>query len=107
VTAGEFDRTRIFPGGLLVAISEQGTTTTLAVRGEWDLAQQQVVECAIDSVLGDWPECLVLDLSRLGFADSTAVSSVLELQQRAVRQDVRLVIVPGPPSVHACSRSLG
>ena len=59
------------PPGLRISASEQGTTSTIAVEGEWDLAQQIASTDAIDHALDRRPACLVLDLSQLSFIDSS------------------------------------
>jgi anti-anti-sigma factor len=84
---------------LEIVVRHQGTTTTIAVRGEWDLAEQHGARQAIQSALAGAPECLVLDLSQLTFIDSTGIHVALELAKRSIQQNVRLVIVPGPPAV--------
>jgi len=82
--------------GLRVAVSEQGTTTTIVLEGEWDLAGQQAARDAMGHALRRKPECLVLDLSRLTFIDSSGVHIAMEIARRSVAQSFRLVIVPAP-----------
>jgi anti-anti-sigma factor len=84
---------------LEIAVRHQGTTTTIALRGEWDVAEQHAARQAIQSALAGCPECLVLDLSQLTFIDSTGIHVAIELAKRSIQQNVRLVIVPGPPAV--------
>jgi anti-anti-sigma factor len=54
---------------------------------------------AISKVFDDVPECVVLDLSRLGFVDSSGLHATLELSKRSAAQKTRLVIIPGPAAV--------
>lgn len=82
--------------GLRIAVSEQGTTSTIVLEGEWDLAGQQAARDAVSDALRRKPECLVLDLSRLAFIDSSGVHIAMEIARRAVAQGFRLVIVPAP-----------
>jgi anti-anti-sigma factor len=84
---------------LKIASREQGTTTTIALRGKWDLAEQRATRQVIRNALARPPECVVLDLSQLNFIDSSGIHVILELQNRTTQQNVRLVIVPGPPAV--------
>jgi anti-anti-sigma factor len=93
--------------GLAITVSDQGTTTTVSLRGEWDMAGQPAIRAAIRDVMRRSPECVVLDLTRLSFIDSTGIHDVIELQQRSARQQVRLVIVPGPPAVQHPFKILG
>jgi anti-anti-sigma factor len=82
-----------------IAISAQGTTTTISLRGEWDLAQKPAMRSVINDVLERAPDCVVLDLSELSFIDSTGVHGVLELHKRSTQQHAHLVIVPGHRAV--------
>jgi anti-anti-sigma factor len=95
------------PRELAIAISEQGTTTTISLCGEWDAAEQPAIRSAIRNVLQRSPECVVLDLTRLTFIDSTGIHSVIELEQRSAREQIRLVIVPGPRAVQRPFEILG
>ncbi len=94
------DVTRELPSALGIALTEQGTTSTIALAGECDLAAQQALRDAVRDGLRRRPECLVLDLGRLSFIDSTGIQVVVEAARRASRQDTRLVIIPGPRAVH-------
>ncbi len=87
------------PGRLDILIRRQGTTTTIGLIGEWDLAQQRIAHEAIHKALDDRPENLVLDLSGLSFIDSSGLHVTIELQKRAIRQNIRLVIISGPRAV--------
>lgn len=83
------------PEGLAIEVSERDSTTTIALEGEWDLAQRPSTREAIRRILERAPESVVLDLSRLSFIDSSGLHVVLELYQRARDRNIRLVIVPG------------
>ena len=97
----------VFPGPLAMTISDQGTATTISLRGEWDMAAQPATRRAFSGVLERSPECVILDLTRVSFIDSTGVHGVIELQKRSERQNVRLVIVPGPPAVQRVFELVG
>jgi anti-sigma B factor antagonist len=92
---------------LRVGVSEQGTTTTISLVGEWDLAQQPAMRRTIVNVLARLPECVVLDLSGLDFIDSAGIHGVLELHRRSEQQQARLVIVPGGPQVQRSFELVG
>jgi anti-anti-sigma factor len=83
------------PGQLRIAVSEQGSTITVALGGEWDIAEQEATRTATLSALERFPERLVLDLSQLSFIDSSGLRVAVELQKRSRRQNTRLVVVPG------------
>src|SRR5579875_3172208 len=85
--------------GLWIVISQQGATTTIALHGEWDLAQREKVRSAVENVLACQPDRVVLDLGRLTFMDSSGVHGVLELARSAARLNVDVVVIPGPRAV--------
>src|SRR5947199_50914 len=41
----------VFLAGLSIAVSQQGASTTIALAGEWDLAQRETMREAIQSVV--------------------------------------------------------
>jgi anti-anti-sigma factor len=85
--------------GLRILVTDQGTTTTIALDGEWDLAQQEAARHAIHRALVRQPERVVLDLTRLTFTDSTGIHGVLELARAAARLRISFVVIPGPRAV--------
>jgi len=91
--------THVGPSQLKLVVTEQGTTTTIGLGGEWDLAAQPVTRQAVNSVFARSPECVVLDLTELAFIDVSAIHVVLGLQKRCLHQHVRLVIAPGSDAV--------
>ena len=91
--------------GLRIAVSEQGTTSTIVVEGEWDLAGQQAAREAVGEALRRRPECLVLDLSRLAFIDPRAFHRDVDCPARggqAFAEDR-----PAPNRCSGSSRSAG
>lgn len=89
----------IRPGELRIWIRELGTTVTIELDGEWDLAQAKATNAAVTEALSHRPECLVLDLSRVSFIDSSAVHGVVQTSKRCSGLGLRLVIIPGPRQV--------
>jgi anti-anti-sigma factor len=89
----------VLVGELRIAVSESDAATTIELEGEWDLANQLATRQAIGRALAARPECLVLDLSRLSFIDSTGLHALIGLTRRTQRLGVRLGIVPGPKAV--------
>jgi anti-anti-sigma factor len=87
------------PFWLRVVASNQGTTSTIEVEGEWDLAQLDATHDAVSKALDRRPECLVADLSRLTFIDSSGVHGLIDTSKRCAGPGARFVIVPGPPPV--------
>ena len=95
------------PGQLGISVGKQGTTTTISLRGEWDLAHKSAMREAVTEVFAGSPEYVVLDLAGLSFIDSTGVHGVIELHRRSQQQGARLVIVPGPRAVQRIFELLG
>lgn len=83
----------------VVLTSPCGTTTTVSVSGELDLATVRHLEAALHQAFVAPPETLVLDLGDATFVDSTGVQAVLRLDRRAQATGVRLVIVPAPAPI--------
>jgi anti-sigma B factor antagonist len=82
-----------------VAVNERGTTTSVELAGECDLAARGPVRDAVSATLARDPECVVLDLTGTTFIDACGVGVVVEIARRARARGVRLVICPGPPAV--------
>jgi anti-sigma B factor antagonist len=84
--------------GLRIALSE-GSSTTIKLDGEWDLAGQEAARRTVRHALACQPARLVLDLSGLTFIDSSGIHAVIELVKRAARLKIELAIIPGPAAV--------
>ena len=96
-TRTDFDE--LFLAGLAIVVSQQGATTTIALDGEWDLAQRERTRSAVRTVLARHPDRVVLDLSCLTFMDSSGVHGVLELASHAATLNIDLVVIRGPRAV--------
>ena len=90
---------KVDPTGLRLLVREHGTTSTIELDGEWDLAVQESVRTAICHALERRPECVVLDLSQLTFIDSSGIHGVVELVKRSQRENFRVVIIPGASQI--------
>jgi anti-anti-sigma factor len=93
------DRPGLDAGGMRLEVIPQGTTSTIQLRGECDLAEQEKLRAAVREVFASGPEHLVLDLSGLSFIDSTGIRVVIEAYRRARDEGVRLKICPGAGQV--------
>lgn len=82
-----------------VVAHRAGATVSIELHGECDLAGLPSIRQAICTALDAGPECIVLDLSRLRFIDSSGLHATVELTNRSAAQNTRLVIIPGPPPV--------
>jgi anti-anti-sigma factor len=88
------------PDALRIAEIEHGTTSTLEFEGEWCLAERDATHAAVERALDRAPQCLVLDLSRVSFIDSSGIHGVVTAAKRCAERNVHVVILPGPPQVH-------
>jgi anti-anti-sigma factor len=84
-----------FALGLRIVVSHEGAKTTIALDGEWDLAERERMSYTIRKVL----RRVVLDLRRLTFMDSSGIHGVVELARGAARLKIGLVVIPGPRAV--------
>lgn len=72
----------------------------VVVHVELDIATVERFELALRSALAAEPEMLVVDLRDLEFLDSTGLRAILEADQKATREGLRLALVRGPRAVH-------
>lgn len=84
-----------------IAVHLDGDTTRAAVVGDFDMQATFTVEPALEQAL-ERPGlgALEIDLSRLGFIDSTGIGVLLRVQAEAEQRGVAVSIVPAPPEVH-------
>jgi anti-sigma B factor antagonist len=73
-----------------------GERVRLAVGGELDLATVPRVERAVDAALAQGARNLVIDLSGLGFVDSSGLRLFVVLHQRAGEEGWTLSLVRPP-----------
>lgn len=71
-----------------------GTTTTLVLSGEFDLAATGAVRSAIDDALGNGSARLVVDLRGVTFIDSSGMTLLIRANRRAVETGTSLVLLP-------------
>jgi anti-sigma B factor antagonist len=83
--------------------SEQGGDPVLVVEGEIDLSGAARFAQELESLIAGSDRTAVVDLSRVGFIDSSGVRELLKAQYRAQSSDAELVL--RAPST-ACRRVL-
>ena len=81
-----------------VEVARDGTTATVAILGELDIATAPQFTHALAS-LDPGYEQLVVDLSRCTFFASSGISILLEENQRAAEQGFELVVIKAPHDV--------
>jgi anti-anti-sigma factor len=74
----------------------RGTAVRLVLTGDLDLATAAEGEAAILAAEENQPPLLILDLSELGFMDSTGLRVIVSAASRARDDNRRLVLVKGP-----------
>lgn len=80
---------------LRITVSQQATTITITLDGEWDLAAQDTMRNTVGRALARQPRHLILDLSHVNFIDSSGVHATVNLAERAARLKIELQIIPG------------
>jgi anti-sigma B factor antagonist len=94
------DQPDVCASRLQIVVSEAATTTTIALAGEWDLAERDATRRVIEDVVSRAPDRVVLDLRRVSFIDSSGVHAVVQLAQCVAPLEIELLILPGPRAVH-------
>lgn len=71
----------------------------VAIRGEYDLADEARTDLAVDFVVGLEIPNVLIDLSRCEFIDATGMRMLLRAQERVHRSGARIAIAGPPPQV--------
>ncbi len=87
-----------------ISSDRNGVQATVRCTGELDLVSAGEAEGHLRALEATGIERIVLDLRPLEFLDSTGLRIILAADARARRRGRRLVIVPGPESVHRVFR---
>ena len=81
-----------------VEVDRTGSTATVAVVGELDIATSPQLRAALGGLEPGY-ETLVVDLSRCTFFASSGISILLEESHRAKEDGFELVVIKAPPEV--------
>ena len=76
------DRDTIADGTLEVRRSRQGSLCRVSLCGELDIANTGTAKGALDEVLGDSVEAIVIDMRELEFIDSTGIALLVSILGR-------------------------
>jgi anti-anti-sigma factor len=98
---------RFTDSSFVVDVRGAGTTRTVVLGGEFDLAGRDDFRTALGSALADAPETVVIDLTELEFIDSVGITAILRAHRHAETVGTRLVLVPGPELVQRVFRLCG
>jgi anti-anti-sigma factor len=74
-----------------------GGAVRVALRGELDLEHAYTFDEEMRRVEGARPSCVVLDLRRLSFLDSSGLARLLAANRRARRERRRLLLIRSVP----------
>ena len=89
---------------LATNVTSTGDVITISFSGELDISRADDVERELERIEGERPSLVVFDLRGLEFLDSTGLRVILGADSRGRRDGRRVVIVPGPDSVHRVFR---
>ena len=84
---------------LEVEVTQEGATTTVAVRGEIDLLTTVRLNRELESVADAAPEWLRIDLSQVTFMDTTGVAVLLKARRRALETGCRFTVKAASPTI--------
>jgi anti-sigma B factor antagonist len=87
-----------------VTTEDRGEAVHIRLSGELDISTAPKVEDELARVEPNRPDLIILDLSRLGFMDSTGLRLLIAADTRARQEGRRLTIVKGPESVQRVFR---
>jgi anti-sigma B factor antagonist len=87
------------PFSFSVRCAAFGTTISVTVTGEVDLATIDELAAAISGALSLAPEIVMVDLAQVAFIDCSGVHALVTAHQHSIAAGVELVLMPGPPQV--------
>jgi anti-sigma B factor antagonist len=91
--------TNLRPGELRLEDHGSSVRQEVFLTGELDIASAPELQSAIDRFWAEGVQSIVLDLSRLGFIDSSGLRTIIHVQEECKHRGCELSIVPGRPSV--------
>ena len=83
----------------VISAERDARRARLVLGGELDMAARFKAEQALDALLAEPVEQLVVDLGEVTFVDSTGMGLVLDLDDRARSDGFRLRLLPGSEDV--------
>jgi len=84
-----------------------GTTLTIEVAGELDMATKPQLIAFLDRTLRDGDKCVSLDLAGLTFIDAGGIGALVGLRNRTRGQSADLVMINSPNRVKRLLRVTG
>jgi anti-anti-sigma factor len=100
VSTESFDASALTDVPFSCAVHRRGKTSEIVLEGELDLAARSVLDEAVVTALEPGPvETVIVDLTRVTFADSTTMTWLVQADTRTNASGGRLVAVAGPGPV--------
>ena len=100
VASEDFDADTITDVPFTCAVQRRGRTSEILLEGELDLAAKRVLDDALATAIVPGPvETVIVDLTRVSFADSTTMTWLVQADTRTNEAGGRLVAVAGPGPV--------
>jgi anti-anti-sigma factor len=100
VSAESFDASALRDTPYSCAVHRRGRTSEIVLEGELDLAAKPVLDESVAAALEPGPvETVIVDLTRVTFADSTTVTWLVQADARTRAVGGRLIAVAGPGPV--------
>ena len=87
-------------------VSSEGSTETVAVVGDVDLATVDVLRAQLTSALQRGQK-VVLDLREVSFMDTQGLAAVIEAERSASESGIDFVVVRAPATVHRLFEMIG
>jgi anti-sigma B factor antagonist len=84
---------------LQIAVTHEADRVVLALDGELDMASAPLLQRAVDDPALAGKPLLVLDLTRLGFIDSTGLRIILAARKLCGERDQELAVTQGSQQV--------
>ena len=82
----------------LITRSDTGTTTTVELRGDFDVgAADDLRHALVDTIMRHRPDHLVIDLRGVTFMDSTGIGTLVAAYQTACDLDVAFTVAGPSP----------
>lgn len=108
VSTESFDVSALTDVPYSCAVHRRGKTSEIVLEGELDLAAKPVLEEAVVQALEPGPvETVIVDLTRVTFADSTTMTWLVQADTRTKAAGGRLVAVAGPGPVREVLQMTG
>lgn len=89
------------PSDLSIDIQTRDGATIVQPEGEVDLARSPMLRSALGGIIAKGPDRLVLDLSKVGYMDSSGVATLVEALQQCRSRQTTLVLSGLQPRVRS------